>query len=382
MDVPRRILQLKKIFSLEKKTELDENKLEIIPCHFIQTTEKNKIEEFQRNMSTTDFCPVTDDCIDENKNFNYTVFTPKGKEKNDQAIILLHGLNERKWDKYLTWAEYMAEKTGKSVILFPIAFHINRAPAAWSNPRLMMPWVNIRKKLSTKSSNTTFFNAAISYRMSSQPQRFYYSGLETVYNIEQLVAEMKEGRHPLFKENTSVSIFAYSIGAFISQILLISNPNELFTDTKLFMFCGGSLLSHVNADSRDIMDSEAFKSMRDYYVKDFSENKLVSTDFLQNDELDKAFRMMIKADKMKDQRDTFFERTSKSIRSITLKVDSVIPTLGVEKALGNAAPIIHTELDFPFPYTHQEPFPTNNHIAKELVNESFTNVFNRACAFL
>ena len=61
--------------------------------------------------------------IKENKNFQYLVFAPRGI-KNNKAILLLHGLNERKWDKYYTWGHKLAKDTGKSVILIPFSFHL------------------------------------------------------------------------------------------------------------------------------------------------------------------------------------------------------------------------------------------------------------------
>ena len=63
-------------------------------------------------------------------------------------------------------------------------------------------------------------------------------GRESVYNMWQLVHEIKNGEHPLFKEDTSINLFAYSIGALLSQVLLLANPDKMFTDTRLFMFCG------------------------------------------------------------------------------------------------------------------------------------------------
>lgn len=50
--------------------------------------------------------------------------TPRG------VILLLHGLNEKRWDKYLPWALRLVRGTGKAVMLFPISFHMNRTPAS------------------------------------------------------------------------------------------------------------------------------------------------------------------------------------------------------------------------------------------------------------
>lgn len=134
MDISLRTKQLNSLFSYDKKTELEESHLEIIPFRFTQTRGASEIDEFQKGLTPTGFCPMTDDRIQENKSFSYAIFTPSGRKKNNEAIILLHGLNERTWEKYLTWAEYLTHTTGKPVILFPIAFHMNRTPGLWAIP--------------------------------------------------------------------------------------------------------------------------------------------------------------------------------------------------------------------------------------------------------
>lgn len=249
MDISLRTKQLNSLFSYDKKTELEESHLEIIPFRFTQTRGASEIDEFQKGLTPTGFCPMTDDRIQENKSFSYAIFTPSGRKKNNEAIILLHGLNERTWEKYLTWAEYLTHTTGKPVILFPIAFHMNRTPGLWANPRAILPWVSKRKEEVANVTNSTFANVALSSRLSQNPLRFYASGRESVYNMWQLVHEIKNGEHPLFKEDTSINLFAYSIGALLSQVLLLANPDKMFTDTRLFMFCGGSIFSEMDGNA-------------------------------------------------------------------------------------------------------------------------------------
>ena len=95
MDISLRTKQLNSLFSYDKKTELEESHLEIIPFRFTQTRGASEIDEFQKGLTPTGFCPMTDDRIQENKSFSYAIFTPSGRKKNNEAIILLHGLNER-----------------------------------------------------------------------------------------------------------------------------------------------------------------------------------------------------------------------------------------------------------------------------------------------
>lgn len=381
MDISLRTQQLNALFSYDKKTWVEKSKLEIAPFCFTQKTGASEIDQFQRELAPTDFCQVTDNHIQENKSFPYTIFAPSGKEKRDKAIILLHGLNERTWEKYLTWAEYLAEQTGKPVILFPIAFHMNRTPSTWGNPREALPWVSERKLEFEKLSNSTFANVALSSRLSKNPLRFYASGRESVYNLWQLVEEIKDGRHPMFKEDTSVNLFAYSIGALLAQILLLSNPGNMFNDTRLFMFCGGSIFSEMNGSARDIMDQAAFDRLQDYYRKDFLEQRNLSDSF-RNDFLEQAFKAMIQPDVMTEYRESFFQRACNRIKAISLKKDIVMPTQGIIKALGKASDKILEELDFSFHYTHQSPFPSRSKTEPGMLDQAFLTIFNRAASFL
>lgn len=381
MDISLRTQQLNGLFSYDTKAEIKESLLEIIPYRFTQTIGASEINEFQKELATTGFCPVTDNHISENQSFSYTVFTPSRKEKSDKAIILLHGLNERTWEKYLTWAEYLAENTGKPVILFPIAFHMNRAPSTWGNPRATLPWVNQRKQEVADVSNSTFANVALSSRLSQNPLRFYASGRESVYNLWQLAHEIKDGRHPLFKEDTSINLFAYSIGALLAQVLLLANPGKLFSDTRLFMFGGGSIFSEMNGNAKDIMDKSAFDSLQQFYRNDFLEKRTLPGSF-KNDFMEQAFKAMIRQDVLQEYRESFFQRACNRIRAISLKKDIVMPTQGIIKALGKASDKILEEIDFPFQYSHQRPFPFRSKTEPALLSQSFLNLFNRAAAFL
>lgn len=379
MDLFIRARELSQVFSYNVKTRLTDVPVDILSFQFRQTDYVNEIEQLQKQLLPTGFCPTTDDCIEENKQFEYTVFSPRTRDNHQNAILLLHGLNERSWDKYLTWAEQLVLTTGKPVILFPIAFHMNRAPRMWCNPRSILPWVNARKQEVSGIPNSTFANVALSSRISKQPIRFYVSGLQSAYNILQLSHEIKSGQHSLFAENCNIDIFAYSIGAFLSQIVLLANPDKLFTDSKLFMFCGGSIFSEMNGCARDILDKEASDRLMNYYINEFmDEYPLNSTG--GDISLEQAFRMMISPEMLKTERESFFQSACNRIKAISLKADVVIPTEGIMKALGKASHSILEELDFNFAYSHQIPFPMNDN-RMDLVNNAFRQVFDKASAF-
>ncbi|MDR2065154.1 MAG: DUF6051 family protein [Prevotellaceae bacterium] len=382
MKLIERFHKLKDLFSYEQKVNLDDISLEIRPFRFNQEFVNKEIQQIQQTIFPAEFCAVSDDNIEENKTFIYPVFVPQGTVQTDKAILLLHGLNERSWEKYLPWAEELSVKTGRSIILFPIAFHMNRTPKNWYNPRSILPYVNNRKEKFADLDNSTFVNLALSSRLSENPIRFYISGKESVFNLWQLIKEIKNGQHPLFKENTSVNIFAYSIGAFLAQILLLSNPDKLTSDSRLFMFCGGALFSRMNGSARDIMDNESFQKLKSYLLNDFI-HKGFSILKRKDDFMEKAFKSMLSLDKYRRYRENFFCKDKDRIAAITLKKDTVIPTLGVEEALGKkCAGEILKELDFPYEYSHQTPFPFHNRIDHETVQQCFSGIFDRAAAFL
>ena len=316
--------------------------------------------------------------VKENYKFDYPVFLPAGRTHHDNAILLLHGLNERSWSKYLPWAEQLAIQTGRPVILFPIAFHINRAPLDWSNPRSLTNLLNIRKRHYEGDRSVSFANVALSERITQSPERFYLSGRQTWADLTTLFEEIRCGRHPLFNEGCRIDIFAYSIGAFLSQVALMANEKQLFSDSKLFMFCGGSIFRSMCGISRSIMDSAAFNRMQDYYVNRFGceqENRWY------RDSAFEAFFRMIIPERLQGEREAFFTRIHNRIAGIALAKDSVIPYHGVREALGKETThsVIKLE-DFPFNYTHENPFPSQSKDQSAL-NEAFGNLFSRAASF-
>ena len=320
----------------------------------------------------------SDNNIGENFSFEYPVFLPTGKVKQENAILLLHGLNERNWNKYLPWAEYICYHTGKPVILFPIAFHINRSPQAWSNPRSLTDLLNFRRRQYGDDRSVSLANVALSDRISQNPERFYLSGRQTWADLTALFGEIKSGRHPLFKEGCQIDIFAYSIGAFLSQIALMANEQDFFTNSRLFMFCGGSIFRSMQGISRSIMDKAAFNRLQDYYVYHFG-NEPESR--WKHDNAFKAFFRMILPGRLREEREDFFSRIHNRITGVALEKDNVIPYHGVREALGNeTTEATISLLDFPFEYTHENPFPLQTKDQRSL-NNAFTGIFSRVVSF-
>lgn len=366
-----------------------------LTLEFIESLGYDEITEARSNVAVPEEFPEYDNKIEENRRFSYFTVMPDhisekitdaGKlsvtgHRYSSAILMFHGLNERSWDKYRPWAEYIANSTGKPVILFPISLHINRSPARWSNPREMQRYVSEHIAAGEDPTDLSFFNYALSTRIAADPFRFYLAGRETVHNVSQLVNEIREERHPFLSRDCKMDVFAYSIGALLSQVLFMSDSSGFFSNSRLFMFCGGALFSEMNGSSKLIMDRRAFnilnKYYREFFVKDNLEKRRVG------DEIEDAFIAHIGYDLFRSKRTGFYKRNRDRIRIISLKKDVVIPTSGIKRALGSTWKHILKEFDFPFKYSHEVPFP-NDGQKVNLVEKNFwfEKVFCEAALFL
>lgn len=368
MNYNERYVTLQTSFTQGENFHISETNIDVLFFPFNSVGQSNELDAFPK-----------DNSIIENFSFEYPIFFPAGKEKQEKAILLLHGLNERSWNKYLPWAEFLCNHTGKPVILFPIAFHMNRSPMSWSNPRNLSNLLSFRKKRYNDDRSISFANVALSDRISDGPERFYLSGRQTWADLTSLFVEIKNGRHPLFKEGSQIDIFAYSIGAFLSQVALMANQKNLYVDSKLFMFCGGSIFRSMCGISRSIMDRAAFDKLQDFYIHHFG-SETVSRWI--RDEAFNAFLRMISPERMQQEREEIFTRMRKRIQGIALAKDCVIPYQGVKEALGVNNTEAQIELmDFSYCYSHENPFPVSVKDVSSL-NRSFTDVFSNAATFL
>ncbi len=334
-----------------------------------------------------EFINRNDTSIKENLAFTYPVFIPSGRETG-KPILLLHGLNERSWTKYLAWAYFLAERSGRPVILFPISFHINRSPEAWKDPRIMNSMLKSTNPGTGDIKMSTFANFALSYRLKDDPMRFFNSGFQSVTDIVKLVYSISQGDHPVVGRSSGIDIFSYSIGAFLSQIIIMANPDGMFTGTRLFIFCGGSVFSNMKGTSKLIMDSSAFERIHSFYLRDFekiNEGKTHLSEFLRNNRLGQVFRSMIDLDRIRSFRENLILRLKDQIFAITLKNDRVIPSEGVLSTLSKWNTRLKSNVqvwDFPYDYTHENPFPADNLQKCSAVNDSFSRLLNAAMSFL
>ncbi|HYW94173.1 MAG TPA: DUF6051 family protein [Bacteroidales bacterium] len=329
-----------------------------------------------------------DERITQNNHFVYPVFMPLNANP-DRVIIMLHGLNERRWDKYLAWAHYLAEETGKPVILFPTSFHINRSLPEWLNPRLMNSRAEFRRKNNGGDPHfSTYINLALSERLTDSPERFFLAGLQTACDLRFLLNQIRDGEHPLFRKGTESDFFAYSIGGLLAQVMFISNPDDLMSHSRLFLFCAGSLFSQMNGISRVIIDPAANERIQYYYKNELEETikkSGVFAEFFTRSQVGMAFRSMIAPDRFRKIREKVFKRQYSQIYAVSLKNDKVIPPGDISSTLMGSSSRLPGNMDvydFDFPYTHEMPFPLKVSAAVGHVDEAFEKIFRKASVFL
>jgi hypothetical protein len=334
----------------------------------------------------TGFLNSHDLSVPENRSFSYPIFVPSDKESRN-VILLLHGLNERSWLKYLAWAHFLSENTGSYVILFPISFHINRSPESWRDPRIMAQLAHDRISTSQNLQMSSFANAALSKRLTDDPGRFFFSGYRTAVDITNLLKSVRDGNHEIIPATSSLNIFSYSIGAFLAEIMMIANPKNLFSRTKMFVFCGGSVFSRMHGTSKLIMDSLAFNTLYKYFMDDFESSineKNPQMKFFMNNNLGLAFRSMIDLNRLKGYREKILREMRERLSAISLVKDRVIPPVGIVETLDcfNAGRVVEVA-DFPYEYSHENPFPVSvNEAIIKKVDDCFDMVMAKAAEFL
>jgi hypothetical protein len=216
--------------------------------------------------------------------------------------------------------------------------------------------------------------------------RFFKSGYQTVEDIVKIASDIKTGRHSLIPKTSNINIFAYSIGAFMAEIIMMGNPENLFSESKLFIFCGGSVFSNMKGASKLIMDKRAFDRVYNFYLNDF-ENTITEksplSDFLNSSQIGMAFRSMIDLGRFRVFRENMLRKLKDQIHTVTLSKDTVIPSAGVVSTLSKFHNRNSLKVwDFPFNYLHENPFPVLESPLSGKVDYWFERVFAEAALFL
>ena len=231
------------------------------------------------------------------------------------------------------------------------------------------------------------YNAAISTRIHTNPQRFFWSGLQTYYDVIQFIENYKSGFHPFITPDAGIDVFAYSIGVFLSEVLFITNHNNYFDKSKLVMFCGGPVFNRMSPVSKSILDSQANVVIYSYIIEHL-DSHLKKDEKLRHYLCERpegiSFRSMLNYGLMSDFREERLRSMAERLLAVALRQDTIVPAYEIVNTLQGKYRDIPVRVDIhdlPYPYKHEDPFPTLEKISEE-IDAEFRRIFDSIGKFL
>ncbi len=320
-----------------------------------------------------------------NNIFPYKILHPVNSKPAKEIIILLHGLNERDWNKYYTWAHKLQKQTKKSIVLFPLSFHMERAPKEWGESRAMFQVSKERTNLIPNLNYSSYANAALSTRLNFEPERFFLSGIQSFFDVIQLIEEIQAGKNELIDKNATIDFVGYSAGAFLGELLFMVNHKNIFSNSRLLLLCGGSVLEETYPVSKAILDSESVNVLKEYYMKDFekniAKNEYLSYLFSKYEDIGIIFKAMLSNNKMQTLRNSLIKGLNNRLFVMALEKDNVFRVKGIKETFKSLDDRLIKFFDFDYNYTHEKPFPEKS-IESEKVTIGFNKFFDLAVDFL
>lgn len=361
--------------------------IEEYKCNSHNVTSEEELSFYSENGIENNSLHIKDIFVKRNRSFNYQILKPKGTGKAKRVVLLFHGFNERDWSKYLPWAKAISDGTESAVVLFPLAFHMQRAPIEWSNTREMFKLSEERKLTYPNIENSSLTNVAISTRLHAMPHRALWSGLQTYNDVLQLMKDIKKDNNKHIDKDAHFDIFSFSVGGFLAQVLKLTNYNNYFEHSKVCLFCSGATFNNQAPSSKFILDSETDAALYAYLVKDIDEiieNDHVLRHYLKGNFMPgKIFYAMLDYNKERAFRESMLKKHQDQFYAISLTKDDIVRPLEIENTLKGANGDIDIridELDFEYDYIHENPFPVMGVDAKK-VDESFEMMFEKVCGF-
>lgn len=210
----------------------------------------------------------TDNQIAENLQFKYPLLrerrTAADAHRHQRVTLLLHGLNERSFGKYLPWAYHIWAQSGAPVLLFPLTFHVNRVLPEWGQQQMG----SFKQRQQIKDNeNVHRFNAVISERLDAYPERFFWGAIQSYWDLIDLARQIRCGRHKHIAPDARLDFVGYSAGGFLALLLLLEDHEGLFADSRACLFSTCAAIRDLNLSSPFIVDSEAENTLMKLYVK-------------------------------------------------------------------------------------------------------------------
>lgn len=211
---------------------------------------------------------AADSRIPENIDFRYPLLREPAARgeliRRDRVTVLLHGLNERSFTKYLPWAYQLMRQTSAPVLLFPLTFHVNRVSPSWARQQQE---IYERRSGDPANDGSTRFNAVISDRLERRPERFFWGTVQSYSDLVDLARTIRADGHPHFTRDARIDLLGYSAGGYLSMLLLLADEENLFAESRAVVFGSGVAMRDLNLSSPLILDAAAEDAMMKAYVK-------------------------------------------------------------------------------------------------------------------
>jgi hypothetical protein len=195
----------------------------------------------------------------ENVSFACPLVLPRQPGPFRQLVIILHGLNESEYRKYFPWACTLAS-AGMPVLLFPLAFLVNRRPRRWRDDADTREQLRWRQGLAGNNVATRY-NVTLSARLQDHPDRLFRGGQQSYLDLLDVVESIRHGaftidgsdagtlgpQHP-FAEAAQVDFLGFSIGGYLTLgLLLAEQDNTLLRDSRGVIFAAAAPWTHADA---------------------------------------------------------------------------------------------------------------------------------------
>jgi len=217
----------------------------------------------------------SDEQIKENLTFSYPLMREQSSsgilQRHKRVTIMLHGLNERFYDKYLRWAYPIWQGTEAPVVIFPLTFSINRVWHGWGK---QIPETRERRARIRNNRTVYYDNATMSERLGKHPKRFFWGGVQSYWDIIDLVRQIRNPKgdkeiNKHFAPDTRVDFFGYSSGGYIALALLLANHEGLFSDSRACLFASCVEMNDIRPISPFIIDRKGEDAVREMFVDGF-----------------------------------------------------------------------------------------------------------------
>lgn len=315
-----------------------------------------------------------DRCEADNVSFACPLVLPRQPGPFRQVVIILHGLNESEYRKYFPWACTLAS-AGMPVLLFPLAFLVNRRPRRWRDDGETQGHLRLRQALSGNDVATRY-NVILSQRLQDHPERLFLGGQQSYFDLLDIVESIRSGvftidsreaetlvpRRP-FAEATQVDFLGFSIGGYLTLgLLLAERDNDLLVNSRGIIFAAAAPWTHtdatVNANplSPFILDRLATERLHAFY-------RSVDADALLDNTQGRWCRAIFRAER--DVLEGPLAQIRGRLLTIGNTADTVIPAAGMAVTFGDLDCLLSLGAhEYPFSVTDVWQAGVNRSIAK------------------